>query len=131
MNIFEQAVRQQLRLEINGLISIEQLYSAKASKAFLSQVADYEASLAQELDQLGKTGRRQAQKTEKRKTLELKLAVVSFYLDEQESLEQAAVQAAETKAKKQELLELIAAKQKEQTASKSLDELKAELALLG
>jgi hypothetical protein len=128
MNIFEQAVRQQIRLNVAGNISIEQLYSAKPSTNFISSLETYEEELTQELSKLEKPSRRNnIEKSSIRKELELKLAIVTSYLDEQEMLRKARINQQELKIKEQELLSLIAEKQKESLRSKSVEELQEEL----
>ena len=86
MNIFEQAVRQQLRFDFNGLISIEQLYSAKRTSNFKDSLIAYEEHLTDMLSSFGKSSRRiTTTKTKAQKETELKLAIVSALLDEIEA----------------------------------------------
>ncbi len=128
MNIFEQAVRKQIRLAVAGNISIEQLYSSKPSPSFISSLEEYEEELNQQLDKLEKPSRRNnIEKSEQRKEIELKLSIVSSYLDEQESLKRIRLNELEKKQKEQEILSLIAEKQKEAFKSKTIEELQEEL----
>lgn len=131
MNIFEQAVRQQIRLEVNGSISIEQLYSAKPNVSFINALENYEESLENELSKLEKPSRRKnVEKSELRKQLELKLAIVTGYLDEQENLRKRREEQASLKAEEQRLLELISRKKEELDGSKTIEELEESLAKL-
>ncbi len=131
MNIFEQAVRQQIRLEVNGSISIEQLYSAKPNASFINALENYEESLENELSKLEKPSRRKnVEKSELRKQLELKLAIVTGYLDEQENLRKKREEQASLKAEEQRLLELISRKKEELDGSKTIEELEESLAKL-
>jgi hypothetical protein len=128
MNIFEQAVRQQIRLNVAGNISIEQLYSAKPTSSFISVLENYEEELTNELSKLEKPSRRHnVAKSNQRKELELKLTIITSYLDEQESIRKDIANKRVLKEKEDELLSLIAEKQKEVDKGKTLEELQAEL----
>lgn len=131
-NIFEQAVRCQLRLELPmGAISIEQLYSAKSSPALKAALESYEQSLSEELEKLGKRTRNSKNKnSESRRLTELRLAIVTGYLDEKEAEQEAATIDAELKQHEQYLLSLIQDKTNEAYKAKSLEELQAEAAAL-
>lgn len=131
MNIFEQAVRTQLRFDFMGTISIEQLYSAKRSSTFKEDLIKYEEQLQNQVESFGKSSRRvTTNKTKFQKDAELKLAVVSALLDEMEADEVALKEKAILTERKQELLALKAQKQAEQRAAMSLEEIDAELAKL-
>ena len=131
MNIFEQAVRQQLRFDFMGTSSIEQLYSAKRSSTLKEALIQYEEQLQNQVEAFGKSSRRvTTNKTKLQKDVELRLAIVSALLDEIEADEIAAKEKASLTERKQELLALKAEKQKEQRASMSLEEIEAQLAEL-
>lgn len=131
MNIFEQAVRQQLRFDFMGTSSIEQLYAAKRSSTLKEALIQYEEQLQNQVEAFGKSSRRvTTNKTKLQKDVELRLAIVSALLDEIEADEVAAKEKAELTERKQELLALKAQKQAEQRASMSLEEIEAELAQL-
>jgi hypothetical protein len=131
MNIFEQAVRTQLRFDFSGQISIEQLYNARRTATFKETLISYEEQLQNQVDSFGKSSRRNsAEKTKEQKLVELRLAVVSFLLDEIEAETKIAKEKAEIAERKQELLALKAQKQAEQRASLSLEEIEAQLAAL-
>lgn len=131
-NIFEQAVRCQLRLELpKGAISIEQLYSAKPSPALKAALESYEQALSEELEKLGKRTRNSKNRnSESRRLTELRLAIVTGYLDEKEAEQEAATIDAELKQHEQYLLSLIQDKTNEAYKAKSLEELQAEAAAL-
>lgn len=127
MNIFEQAVRQKIRLDVSGSISIEQLYAARPGTTFIKELQDYEDALLTQLETLEKPSRRKNAKSEIRKELELKLSIVSGYLDEMEELKNKQLLEKEIKEKEQELLSLIHLKKQEITKAKSIEELTVEL----
>jgi uncharacterized membrane protein len=131
-NIFEQAVRCQLRLELPmGSISVEQLYGARPSNTLKTALESYEQTLTEELEKMGKRTRSTKGKySESRKLTELRLAIVTGYLDEKEAEQEAAVIEAQLKQHEQYLLSLIQDKTNEAYKSKSLDELQAEAAKL-
>ena len=131
MNIFEQAVRTQLRFDFMGTSSIEQLYAAKRGSALKEALIQYEEQLQNQVESFGKSSRRvTTNKTKLQKDVELRLSIVSALLDEIEADEIAAKEKASLTERKQELLTLKAEKQKEQRASMSLEEIEAELAKL-
>jgi hypothetical protein len=131
MNIFEQAVRTQLRFDFSGQISIEQLYNARKTATFKEALIAYEEQLQNQVESFGKSSRRNsAQKTKEQKIVELRLDCVSNLLDEIELEEKEAKEKSSKEAKKQELLALKAQKQSEQLASLTLEEIDAQLAAL-
>ena len=131
MNIFEQAVRQQLRFDFNGQISIEQLYAVRKTVKFKEDLIAYEEALQDQVEGFGKSSRRTSTtKTKAQKDVELRLDIISALLDEIELEEKVAREKANNDAKKQELLTLKAQKQSEQLASLSLEEIEARLAVL-
>jgi hypothetical protein len=131
MNIFEQAVRQQLRLPINGSISIEQLYNAKPTKDFIKQLQVLEEDLSTELSKFEKPSRRSSsQKTARQKELVLQLEIVTSYLDEQEETERQNAVKLSNAERRQEVMAELALRNKEDIKNKPTEELLAELATL-
>lgn len=131
-NIFEQAVRCQLRLELpKGAISIEQLYNATPSTELKAALEAYEQALTEQLEKMGKRTRKfKGKYSESRKLTELRLAVVTGYLDEQEAAEEAKEIETQLKKHEQYVLGLIEDKTNEAYKAKSLAELQAEAVAL-
>lgn len=131
MNIFEQAVRVQLRFDFMGSTSIEQLYGAKRTNTLKEALIQYEEQLQNQVESFGKSSRRvTTNKTKLQKDVELRLAIISSLLDEIETDEIAAKDKALLQERKQELLALKAEKQAEQRKAMSLEEIEAELSKL-
>ncbi len=131
MNIFEQAVRQQIRFDFNGQVTIEQLYNARRTNTFKESLIAYEEDLTKQVEAFGKTTRRTSvEKTKSQKDTELKLSIVTALLDEIEADEKNAKEKADKDVRRQELLALKAKKQQEKIASMSEEEIDAELAAL-
>lgn len=131
MNIFEQAVRQQIRFEFNGQVTIEQLYNARRTTNFKDSLISYEEELQYQVEGFGKSTRRTSvEKSKLQKDTELKLAIVTALLDEIDIDEKNAKEKANNNARKQELLELKAKKQKMAEEELTIEELDAQLALL-
>lgn len=131
MNIFEQAVRQQIRFDFNGQVTIEQLYNARRTNSFKESLIAYEEDLTKQVEAFGKTTRRTSvEKTKSQKDTELKLSIVTALLDEIEADEKNAKEKADKDVRRQELLALKAKKQQEKIASMSEEEIDAELAAL-
>lgn len=131
MNIFEQAVRQQIRFDFNGQVTIEQLYNARRTNSFKESLIAYEEDLTKQVEAFGKTTRRTSvEKTKSQKDTELKLSIVTALLDEIEADEKNAKENADKDVRRQELLALKAKKQQEKIASMSEEEIDAELAAL-
>lgn len=128
MNIFEQAVRQQLRFDFKGQISIEQLYAMRKTQTLKEELISYEESLTDQVASFGKTTRRQSvEKSSSQKQVELRLSVITALLDEIETLEKENSEKADKMAKRQELLALKAQKQAEVMSSLSLEEIEKQL----
>jgi len=131
MNLFEQAVRQQLRFDFKGLLSIEQLFSMKRTKALKEELITYEEQLMSQLLSFGKTTRRQSiEKSTTQKQIELRLAIITYLLDEIEQQEKESIEKADKLAKRQELLALKAQKQSEIMSNLSIEEIDKQLAEL-
>jgi hypothetical protein len=131
MNMFEQAVRQQLRFDFKGQISIEQLYAMRRTQTLKDELITYEEQLTEQAASFGKTTRRQSvDKSLAQKQVELRLAIISSLLDEIEQQEKESAEKSDKQAKRQELLALKAQKQAEQLKGLSLEEIDAQLAAL-
>ena len=123
MNIFEQASRIKLRFDVNGQVSVEQLWNAN-----MQSLINYEQTLTEMVESYGKSTRRTRQtRTAEQNANELRLAIVTHILDVREQEAEAATNAAATKEHNQRILELIRAKQEQKLADMSEDELKALL----
>lgn len=131
MNIFEQAVRQQIRFDFNGQVTIEQLYNARRTNSFKESLIAYEEDLTKQVEAFGKTTRRTSvEKTKSQKDTELKLSIVTALLDEIEADEKNAKEKADKDVRRQELLALKAKKQKLAEEELSIEQIDAELAAL-
>ena len=131
MNIFEQAVRQQIRFDFNGQVTIEQLYNARRTNTFKESLIAYEEDLTKQVEAFGKTTRRTSvEKTKSQKDTELKLSIVTALLDEIEADEKNAKEKADKDVRRQELLALKAKKQKLAEEELSIEQIDAELAAL-
>lgn len=118
-NIFETASRLKLRFDINGQISVEQLWDAK-----MPALVDYEQQLTEVVEGYGKSTRRtRAARTITQEMNELRLEIVTYVLDVKERELDEAKNAASVKEHNQKILELIAQKQNQQLADMSIDDL--------
>ena len=132
MNIFEQAVRQQLRFNFKGSITVEQLYNTRKTESFKNELISYEESLTEECEKYSKGSRRNGiERTQIQKENELRLALVTNLLDEMIAMEKASEEAASKREKKQELLSLRAMKEQESLRSLTLDEINQKIKELG
>lgn len=131
MNNFEQAVRQQIRFDLNGQVSIEQLYNARRTSNFKEYLISYEDELLKQVETFGKSSRRNSvEKTKLQKETELKLSIITALLDEIEADEKNEKEKANNALRRQELLDLKAKKQKLAEEELSIEEIDAKLALL-
>ena len=131
MNNFEQAVRQQIRFDLNGQVSIEQLYNARRTSNFKESLISYEDELLKQVETFGKSSRRNSvEKTKLQKETELKLSIITALLDEIEADEKNEKEKANNALRRQELLDLKAKKQKLAEEELSIEEIDAKLALL-
>lgn len=132
MNLFEQAVRQQLRFKLNGLITIEQLYASYHKNSSKSVLRQYASELKQELE--GFKGfdvfDDASIKSKEQEQTELRLSIVKQLYTEIKEDEVAAKEKASVTERKQELLALKAQKQAEQRASLTLEEIEEQLKVL-
>ena len=131
MNIFEQAVRQQLRFDFNGQISIEQLYAVRKTVKFKEDLIAYEELLQNQVESFGKSSRRTSTvKSKAQKDVELRLDIVSALLDEIEADEIAAKEKANKDVRRQELLLAKAELEAQEIKKLTKEEIDAQLALL-
>lgn len=131
MNIFEQAVRQQLRFDFNGQISIEQLYAVRKTVKFKEDLIAYEEALQNQVESFGKSSRRTSTvKSKAQKDVELRLDIVSALLDEIEADEIAAKEKANKDVRRQELLLAKAELEAQEIKKLTKEEIDAQLALL-
>lgn len=132
MNNFEQAVRQQLRFELGGQISIEQLYASYNKTSAKSALKQYANQLQRKLKDFSEFDvfSDESVKSVEQEQTELKLAIVKDLYMEIVAKEKEKVQASNMKAQEQELLELLSDIEKKEKASMSKDEILAKLAEL-
>lgn len=123
MSIFEQASRLRLRFDLQGQITVEQLWTAN-----YDTLVEYEASLSDTVESYGKTTRRvKTRRTKEQELNELRLAIVSHILNVRDEEAETAVKAAESKAQRQNILELIQRKKNQAMEEMSLEDLEALL----
>lgn len=119
MNIFEKASRLKLRFDLNGQISVEQIWTVP-----MSALADYEQSLTEVVEGYGKSTRRSKKtRTEQQELNQLRLEIVTYVLDVRETELEAAKNAADVKEHNQKILELIRNKQDQKLQDMSVEEL--------
>jgi hypothetical protein len=142
-NLIEQAVRQQLRFDFNGQISVEQLIKSTQEymrkdkvdyddpSDFRNLLLDYESRLEKEVESFGKFNRRRSTtKSILQQLAELKLNIVSSLIDEIDNNLQLKREKAKNEVRRAELLELKAQIQKEKDRAKTIQEIEDELAKL-
>lgn len=119
MSIFEQASRVKLRFDLQGQVSTEQLWTAN-----YDTLVEYEAGLTDTVESYGKSTRRaKTRRTKEQELNELRLAIVSHILNVRDEEAEAASKAAESKAQRQVILELIQRKKNQQLEEMSLEDL--------
>lgn len=122
-NIFVLASRTQLRFDLQGNITTEQLW-----KVDPNNLINYEEQLTEVVEGYGKSTRRKAgRKTKEQEMNELRLAIVSYVLDIRLKEQEDAKTAAADKLHNQKIMDLIAEKQDDSLKNMSVDELKALL----
>lgn len=100
MNIFEQASRVKLRFDVNGQVSVEQLWTVN-----MQALTTFEQTLTEMVEGYGKSTRRTRQtRTAEQTANELRLAIVTHILDVREAEAEAATNAAATKEHNQKVL---------------------------
>ena len=124
MSNFEKSARIKLRFDLNGSTSTEDLYDFSKEK-----LADYEVILQERIDKQGKSNRF----AKKAKTIEidsLRLAIVSHIIDLKVSEEEESANAIIKKQERDELLSLLAQKQKAKMSELTEEEIQARLEAL-
>lgn len=118
MNMFEKAVRQKTRFKFKGLISVEDLWDLS-----LENLDSIYGDLDAALNSLPKKSLLSAD-TKQRDEIEFKQQIVKHIVETKQAEAEAAKQSKANSAKKQMILDIIAAKQNEQYHEMSIDDLK-------
>lgn len=123
--MFEKASRMKLRYQTNrGVISVEDLWDLSLESLDAIAISLNKKLKESQTESFIKT------KTEDTTELELKFNIVKHIIDVKLSEAEARKNAAEKRAKKQKLMDLIAKKQDAELEGKSVDELMKELTAL-
>lgn len=123
--MFEKASRMKLRYQTNrGVISVEDLWDLSLESLDTIAISLNKKLKESQTESFIKT------KTKDTTELELKFNIVKHIIDVKLSEAEARKSAAEKRAKKQKLMDLIAKKQDAELEGKSVDELMKELAAL-
>lgn len=123
MNIFEKASRLRLRFNMEGNISVEQLWTAP-----MTRLVEYEQALTEVVESYGKSTRRTKKvRSTEQEANELRLEIITYILDVREAEQEAASVIAETKEHNQKILELIKNKKDAALTEKTVEELEAML----
>lgn len=118
MNIFERAVREKTRFNFKGLISVEDLWDLS-----LESLDSIYGNLSSDLDALPKKSLLSAN-TQQRDEIEFKQSIIKHIVETKQAEAEAVKQYKANSAKKQMILDIIAAKQNEQYQEMSIDDLK-------
>lgn len=118
MDMFEKAVRQKTRFKFKGLISVEDLWDLS-----LENLDSIYGDLDAALNSLPKKSLLSAD-TKQRDEIEFKQQIVKHIVETKQAEAEAAKQSKANSAKKQMILDIIAAKQNEQYHEMSIDDLK-------
>lgn len=130
MELFERAARLKLRFETSiGAITTEDLFDHPLTDARKVNLDDIARGLSRDLKESAVESFVDAP-SNANSLLQLKLDVVKRVIEIKVANRDAAKKSAETKAKREQLQELIADKKTEGLKSKSVEELEAELAAL-
>jgi len=122
MDIYKRASKKGLRVQTKaGSVSVEKLWTLP-----IDSLDELAVSLSEKLDNSSKKSFLE-KKTTTQTEDKLKFDIVLDILETKVSDADRAARAAETKAKKQKLMELISRKKDEELGSKSVAELEAEL----
>ena len=125
MSLFEQATRSKLRfVTTGGMLTVENLWGLPliSESGVQTNLDDLARAAYKEMEE----GARQSfvrKSTKINETAKLKFDIIKHIIDVRLAEQDASSQRAEKAAKKQRILELIAAKENESLASKSLEEL--------
>lgn len=125
MNLFEQAVRQQIRFELNGSISIEQLYNSYNKTSSKTALKQYAGQLQQQLKNFVDFDvfNDEAVKSNEQELVETKLAIVKQLYQEIVARENSLKLEADVKAHNAKIDALIARKQDESLEILSVEDL--------
>lgn len=118
MDMFEKAVRQKTRFKFKGLISVEDLWDLS-----LENLDSIYGDLDAALNSLPKKSLLSAD-TKQRDEIEFKQQIVKHIVETKQAEAEAAKLSKANSAKKQMILDIIAAKQNEQYHDMSIDDLK-------
>ena len=118
MNIFERAVREKTRFNFKGLISVEDLWDLS-----LESLDSIYGNLSSDLDALPKKSLLSAN-TQQRDEIEFKQSIIKHIVETKQAEAEAVKQYKANSAKKQMILDIIAAKQNEKYQDMSIDDLK-------
>jgi len=119
MNVFLLATKNRLRFQLNGNLSVEELWTVN-----YDLLAQYEEQLQAELETFATTTRRKsANKTAAQKLVELRLAVVTEVLNTRDEEMAAAQTAAANKEHNQRILALIQEKRAKELADLPIEKL--------
>lgn len=129
MNIFEQAVRQQLRFSINGIITIEQLYKDFNKSSAKTVLKQYASQLKKELEGFASFDIFDEGSTpsKEQKSVELRLEIIKQLYTEIITKEKQDSERLLIKQREQELLEDLAIIQREERKSKTKEQILKEL----
>jgi hypothetical protein len=125
MNLFEQAVRQQLRFELNGQITIEQLYASYSKTSSKTALKQYANQLQQKLKDFTNFDifNDETVKSPEQEVTDLKLAIIKQLYTEIVTKEKESKEALDVKAHNAKIDALIAKRQEDEFNKLSLDEL--------
>jgi len=134
MNIFEQASRRKLRFDINGSLSVEQLWdlAVKRTRGNETEGRDlliaYEAELTETVESFGKSTRRvKVDRSLEQENTQLRLNIVTHILNTVEEEDANASSAEGNRKHNQEILQLIADKKKAAMGTMSIEDLEKML----
>lgn len=121
MGIFEFAVRNKLRFEFRGVISVEDLFDLNVRQL---------DSIFKKLNAQLKKAKEESLLSIKDKTdqeLEVKIEIIKYIVESKLKENEQKLEAKEKKEKKQQLLDILSRKQNENLENKSEEEIKAML----
>lgn len=132
MNNFEKAVRQQLRFEIGGQISIEHLYASYNKSSAKSVLKQYASQLQRKLKDFSEFDvfNDESAKSLEQEQVELKLAIIKDLYIEIVTTEKEKLRNSDLKKEEQELLELLSDIEKKEKASMTKEQILERLETL-